>query len=146
MEYGQSYCLQIERIMCLVLMPRGQTMMHLPHNMHFESIGLTSCPRCSARITLRMLIPLNGAAVHVAEHEPQAIQVFTSGSVLHRRSYTEVSILSRSMVELLLSLKPKSAILQVVMNLNCNSAGLSQRFRNRLCTGTSTGIEDAFAV
>lgn len=93
-----------------------------------------------------MLMPLNGAAVHVAEQDPQAMHDFISGSDSQRLLYTFRSILSRSKVELLLSLNPKSAISQVVMDFYSGSPCLGKSLRDGLCSGACTSIEDAWLI
>ena len=45
MEYDQSYILHKLSIKLRVLMPRGQTIVHLPQSIQEESIGRTSSPR-----------------------------------------------------------------------------------------------------
>ena len=85
-------------------------MVHLPQSMQHESMPDTSVPRCSPRMTLRMLIPEKGPAVQVALQLPQAMHILMSGSILAISPYTWSPVLSRSMVELGESLNPKSII------------------------------------
>ncbi len=67
--------------MFLVLMPRLQTNMHLPHIIHFFTFckASFSLPRCNIKIICRKLTSVNLPAVQVAVHKPQAIQVLMSG-------------------------------------------------------------------
>ena len=99
-----------------VLMPRGQTIVHLPQSMHADIIGRTSCPRWSESSTLRIDIPVNGAAVQVAEHEPQLMHSLAVGSTSQSLSNSEQSMVSRLIVPLLLIENPKSIIAQVFVD------------------------------
>ena len=79
---------QSVRMRCRVLIPRGQTIVHLPQSMQRDSIRSTSSsrPRCRPRMTLRTLIPDQGAAVQVALQLPQPMHVSASGSSCTSRS------------------------------------------------------------
>ena len=98
------------------MIPRGQTMVHLPQSIHADIIGRTSCPRWSESSTLRIDIPVNGAAVQVAEQEPQLMHTLAVGSISQSLSYSEQSIASRLIAPLLLMENPKSIIAQVFMD------------------------------
>lgn len=93
-----------------MLIPLGQTIVHLPHSMQHESILRTSCPLSRARSTFLRLMPLKGAAVQLALQEPQAMQLRASGSIAQILSISPVSALSRSRAELRHSENPKSVI------------------------------------
>ena len=125
---------------CLVLIPLGQTMLHLPQSIQPDNIFLiSSCPPvdiCSGALcpcfmgpgrdfcrgnswkgirwrrwmTLRTLMPLQGPAVQVALHEPQDMQVRTPGSSFSSLLYKVQSISSSLTAELLDNPNPKSII------------------------------------
>ena len=67
---------------CLVFIPRGQTIVHLPQSMQLRSMDAASAlrPRWRQSMTLRTLIPEYGDAVQVALQLPQAMHMRMSGS------------------------------------------------------------------
>lgn len=93
-------------------MPLGQTIEHLPHSIQFFIICIASAslPLCRQSSTFLKLIPEKEDAVHVAEHEPQAMHLAESGSVAHSFSNLLLSILSRFIAELGDILNPKMFI------------------------------------
>lgn len=92
----------IDRMICRVLMPLGQTIVHFPQSMQFDiSLNASaSLPLCRFRRTFLTLIPENPDAGHVALHEPHAMQRLASGSILHNSSNLVLSTLSRFIAEL----------------------------------------------
>ena len=95
-----------------VFIPLGHTIEHLPQSMQFLIIFIASAslPLCRQRSTFLKLIPEKEDAVHVAEHEPQAMHLAASGSTAHRFSNLLLSILSRLIAELGDILNPKMFI------------------------------------
>jgi hypothetical protein len=87
-------------------------MVHFPHSMHADNILDTSStlPLCSPSSIFLTLIPEYSDAVHVAVHEPQAIQRRASGSIEHNSSNNVLSTMSRLIAELGESLKPNPFI------------------------------------
>lgn len=69
-------------------MPLGQTRWHFPHKRQREAIAnaSSSLPRCNISIIFLRETSEFVPAVHVAVHEPQAIQMATSGSVFFKMS------------------------------------------------------------
>ena len=96
------------KIKCLVFMPRGHTIVHLPQSRHpwSRSRASDSLPFWRARIALRRLVFTNLPAVQLAVQLPQAIHLSTSGSMVAREANFVVSALSRSILELGLRVYP----------------------------------------
>lgn len=115
----------MDSIRCLVLIPRGHTMLHLPQSMHPLSIFTASfsLPLCKASITFLKLIPENLPAGHVELHEPQAMHLYTSGSALCSCPNLALSTLSRFMVELGAIPNPKS----IIAVLECMNVSLKRQ-------------------
>ena len=107
--------------MFLVLMPRLQTNMHLPHIMHFFTFckASFSLPLCNIRIICRKLTSVKLPAVQVAVHNPHDIHVLMSGLSDSNLLNNFKSTLSILICELFDMLKPKSIIvynLQLTVN------------------------------
>ena len=102
--------------MFLVFIPLGQTIEHFPQRKQFERRGRTSFPRCRQRRSFLTLAGEKPAAAQDAEQDPQPIQVLAPGSRAQSRSKREVSILSRSIVELLFMPNPKSVIAEIFVD------------------------------
>ncbi len=97
------------RIRCLVFIPLGQTIVHLPHSIQLFIIlnASFSFPLCRKSSTFLMLIPENSAAGQLALHEPQEMHRKASGSIWHSCLNLVRSIVSRFIVELWDILNPK---------------------------------------
>ena len=95
-----------------VFMPLGQTMVHLPHNMQWlNNLDASSLsPFWRERIALLRLVSSNAAAVQLAEQLPQAMHLRTSGSEVASWRNFSLSALSRLILELGFTPKPKSII------------------------------------
>jgi len=95
-----------------VFIPLGHTIVHFPHNMQFFIIFMASAslPLCRQSSTFLRLIPENGAAVHVALHDPQAMHLRASGSLAHSSLKRDLSRVSRFIAELGDILNPKMFI------------------------------------
>lgn len=94
-------------------MALGHTIVHLPQRRHPWSIVTASCsfPFCRARIALRTLVFTNLPAVQLAVQLPQAIHLSTSGSISTSLANFSVSVLSKSILELGLRVKPNFPII-----------------------------------
>jgi len=92
----------IDIIKCRVLMPLGQIIVHFPHSMHpfRKSSAFSGSPFCKARIALRKLVGVYLPAEQLAQQEPHARHVFTSGSISTSLLNFALSKLSRLILEL----------------------------------------------
>lgn len=146
-----------------MLIPLGQTMLHLPQSMQADNIlpispvppaevssgALSPCfmgagagIRWRASITFRTLMPEKGPAVQVALHEPQDMQVRTPGSSFSSFLYKVQSISSNLTAALFDNPNPKSIIgIQIVKYVKCSSTGFCDSLGNRLCACARPGKE-----
>jgi len=83
-------------------MPLGQIIVHFPHNMHplRLSSAFSGSPFCKSRIALRKLVEVYLPAEQLAQQEPHAMHVFTSGSISISSLNFVLSKLSRFILEL----------------------------------------------
>lgn len=93
-------------------MPLLHTSMHFPHIIHFFTFckASFSFPRCNIKIICRKLTSVKLPAVHVAVHNPHAIQVLMSGLRTSNLLNSFKLTLSIWICELCDKEKPKSII------------------------------------
>ena len=93
-------------------MPLLHTSMHFPHIIHFFTFckASFSFPRCNIKIICLKLTSVKLPAVHVAVHNPHAIQVLMSGSRTSNLLNSFKLTLSIWICELCDKEKPKSII------------------------------------
>lgn len=89
--------------------------MHFPHKRHplSKARASSSLPFWSLNIALLTLVPTNFPAVQLAVQLPHAIHLSTSGSSVASLENFSVSVLSRSILELGLRVKPNFSMMSI---------------------------------
>ena len=99
-------------MVCLVLIPLGQTRVHFPQSIQPFSIDTASwfIPLSSKRMAVRKPVLVKTPELQEATHEPHPMQVEISGTTFIISLKSELSETSRSIWELGVSIYPKLII------------------------------------